>query len=52
MGIVVENYRYDTMQAAHALWPEMGKSLYDLGATFLDEVSWKSIRKDSSKAFE
>ena len=55
MGIVVNNYQHDTMQAAHALWPEMNKSLYDLGAMLLDEASWKSIRKDSSKgekAFE
>ena len=49
LGIVVENYRHDTMQAAHALWPELGKSLYDLGAIFLDEASWKNIRKDSEK---
>lgn len=49
MGIVVENYCHDTMQAAHALWPELNKSLYDLGAIFLDEVSWKNIRKDSEK---
>lgn len=49
MGIVVENYQHDTMQAAHALWPELGKSLYDLGSIFLDEMSWKSIRKDSDK---
>jgi hypothetical protein len=49
MGIVVENYQHDTMQAAHALWPELGKSLRDLGAIFLDEMSWKSIRADSDK---
>ena len=49
MGIVVNNYQHDTMQAAHALWPELNKSLYDLGAIFLDERSWKSIRKDSEK---
>lgn len=55
MGIVVNNYQHDTMQAAHAWMPEMGKSLYDLGSIFLDEASWKSIRKDASKgekAFE
>jgi uracil-DNA glycosylase len=49
MGIVVKNYQHDTMQAAHALWPELGKSLRDLGAIFLDEMSWKSIRADSDK---
>jgi hypothetical protein len=55
MGIVVNNYQHDTMQAAHAWMPELGKSLYDLGAMLLDEASWKSIRKDSGKddkAFE
>ena len=55
MGIVVNNYQHDTMQAAHAWMPEMGKSLYDLGSIFLDEASWKSIRKDANKgekAFE
>jgi hypothetical protein len=49
LGIVVTNYVDDTMQMAHALWPEMGKSLYDLGALFLDEASWKNIRKDHGK---
>lgn len=49
MGIVVKNYRDDTMQMCHALWPEMNKSLYDLGAIWLDEASWKSIRKDVGK---
>lgn len=49
MGIVVENYKHDTMQACHAWMPEMAKSLYNLGSIFLDEMSWKSIRKDSGK---
>jgi hypothetical protein len=49
MGIVVNNYREDTMQMVHSLWPEMGKSLYDLGAMLLDEASWKSIRRDTGK---
>ncbi len=49
MNIVVNNYQHDTMQAAHALWPEMSKSLYDLGAMLLDEASWKNIRKHTTK---
>ena len=54
MGIVVNNYQHDTMQAAHAWMPELGKSLYDLGSIFLDEASWKNIRKDAAgaKAFD
>jgi uracil-DNA glycosylase len=49
MNIVVNNYQHDTMQAAHAWMPEMGKGLRDLGAIFLDEISWKSIRSDTNK---
>jgi hypothetical protein len=52
MGIVVNNLKHDTMQAAHAWMPEMGKGLRDLGAIFLDEMSWKSIRTDAGKDFE
>ena len=49
MNIAVNNWQHDTMVAAHAWQPELGKSLYDLGALFLDEKSWKSIRKESMK---
>ena len=49
MGISVRNWSHDTMQAMHAYQPEMGKSLYDLGALFLNEKDWKQIRKDSNK---
>lgn len=49
MNIIVENYQHDTMQAAHAWMPELGKSLYDLGAIFLNEADWKNIRKDTHK---
>lgn len=49
MNIAVRNWTHDTMVACHAWQPELGKSLYDLGAMFLDERSWKSIRKDASK---
>jgi len=49
MSIPVRNWTQDTMQACHAWQPEMGKSLYDLGALFLNEKDWKSIRKESNK---
>lgn len=50
MGIAINNWQHDTMVGCHAWQPELGKSLYDLGAMFLDEKSWKSIRKDTGKA--
>jgi uracil-DNA glycosylase len=49
MGIQLRNVQHDTMILSHAWQPELGKSLYDLGAIFLDEASWKNIRKDSMK---
>lgn len=49
MGIPILNWAHDTMVGCHAWQPEMGKGLYDLGAIFLDERSWKSIRKESNK---
>lgn len=47
MGIAVNNWIEDTMVKAHIWQPEMQKSLGFLGSLFLDEVSWKGIRKDS-----
>lgn len=47
LGIAVKNWQQDTMLAAHAWNPELNKSLGFLGSLFLDEVSWKGIRKDS-----
>lgn len=49
LGIVVRNYQDDTMILSHAWMPELSKKLYDLGAMFLDERSWKNIRKNSGK---
>ena len=49
MGIYVRNWQHDTMVASHCWQPELGKGLYDLGALFLNEKDWKSIRKDSMK---
>jgi len=49
LGIVVRNIQDDTMTMAHAWMPEFSKKLYDLGAAFLDERSWKGIRKDTVK---
>lgn len=43
------NVQHDTMQAMHAWQPELGKSLYDIGSIFLDERSWKHIRKNVEK---
>lgn len=49
MGIPTISWQQDTLQAMHAWQPELGKSLYDTGALFLDEKSWKSIRKEVGK---
>lgn len=49
MGIPVKNWQHDTMVGCHAWQPELGKSLYDLGAMFMDEKDWKNIRKDTKK---
>jgi len=48
-GFNIRNWQHDTMVATHAWQPELGKGLYDLGAMFLDEKSWKFIRKDTGK---
>lgn len=50
MGIAVRNWQHDTMIASHAWQPELDKSLYDLGSIWLDERSWKNIRRESSKS--
>jgi hypothetical protein len=47
MGIALNNWSEDTMVKAHVWNPEMQKSLGFLGSLFLDEISWKGIRKDS-----
>lgn len=49
MGIAVKNVAHDTMQMSHAWQIEMEKNLGFLGSVFLDERSWKSIRKDTTK---
>ena len=49
LNIQVRNIQHDTMTLAHAWQPELEKSLGFLGSIFLDELSWKSIRTDTSK---
>jgi len=49
MNIVVRNVKEDTMVKAHCWQPEFEKSLSFLGSVFLDEMSWKGIRKDTMK---
>ena len=49
MGIVTRNILLDTMQLSHCWQPELEKGLGYLGSIWLDERSWKSIRKDSQK---
>lgn len=49
MKITIRNWQHDTMVASHAWQPELDKSLYDLGAIFLDARSWKNIRHESTK---
>lgn len=43
-GIQVRNYTHDTMLLHHALDPEMPKSLDFLGATYVNERAWKTLR--------
>jgi hypothetical protein len=37
------------MQKAHCWQPELDKNLGFLGSIFMDEVSWKQIRRDVGK---
>lgn len=38
------NWRRDTMVSMHALYAQLPKDLGFLGATFTDEIAWKSMR--------
>lgn len=49
MNIKVLNIQHDTMVMSHAWQPELEKSLEFLGSIFLDEISWKGIRKEVNK---
>lgn len=49
MNIQVRNIIHDTMVMSHAWQPELEKSLQFLGSIFLDERSWKGIRKEVNK---
>jgi hypothetical protein len=49
MKIGVKNVVHDTMTLAHAWQPELPKNLGFLGSIFLDEVSWKGIRRETNK---
>jgi len=49
MGIAVKNVVHDTMTLAHCWQPELDKNLGFLGSVFLDERSWKQIRRDVGK---
>jgi uracil-DNA glycosylase len=48
-GIPVYNWTCDSMVAMHSYQPELEKSLSFLGSLWLDERSWKQIRKHSGK---
>ena len=49
LNIKLLNVVEDTMVKAHAWQPELKKDLGFLGSIFLDEKSWKHIRRDVSK---
>ena len=49
LGITLRNVLWDTMTMAHCWQPELDKNLGFLGSIFLDEKSWKSIRRDVAK---
>ena len=52
MGIPVRNSLHDTMLLHHARYIELQKSLGFLGATYLNEASWKKFRRESNKPDE
>jgi uracil-DNA glycosylase len=43
-GVRLLNWRRDTMVQMHALYSQLPKDLGFLGATFTDEIAWKSMR--------
>lgn len=43
-GVRLLNWRRDTMVKMHALYAQLPKDLGFLGATFTDEIAWKSMR--------
>lgn len=47
LGITVRNVQEDTMVKAHCWQPELEKSLGFLGSIFLNDRSWKSIRRET-----
>jgi uracil-DNA glycosylase len=49
MGIPCAKVRHDTMLMAHALQPELEKSLGFLGSVYTNEASWKGMKKHSNK---
>jgi uracil-DNA glycosylase len=49
LGITVRNVLEDSMTKAHCWQPELEKSLGFLGSVFLDDKSWKSIRRETMK---
>lgn len=51
-GFYIHNWQEDTMVACHCWNPEFEKSLQALGSIFLDEQSWKSIRRQTEKEDE
>lgn len=51
-GFPIKNWAHDTFVLAHCWQPELEKSLGFLSSLFLDDRSWKSIRKDVAKGEE
>ena len=49
MGFTLHNFVDDVMVKAHCWQPELEKNLGFLGSIFLDEKSWKHIRRDVGK---
>ena len=47
-GIPVRNFSEDTMLIHHSIQPEFPKSLGFLGSIYLDEMAWKTLRKEES----
>lgn len=43
-GVVLRNFEWDTMLLHHALYSQLPKGLEFLGATYTNEVAWKSQR--------
>ena len=51
-GCRTANYRYDTKCMAHSIFTELPRDLGNLGASFMNEIAWKSIGSETDEEKE